>query len=116
MNQPDTHATPAAEPDMRSVLKHEFLTLMGTIVGIGIALGALLLTTTGRIETRLDSAIAEAGADRRAFQAQAAADRHASHASMNEFRKRMDEHRADMQRLGERQARLEGQRETDTNP
>ena len=75
------------------VPRTEFLTLIGTMLGIGIALGALMLTTTARIETRLDNAIAEAAADRRAFQAG------------------MEQHRRDMQRLGERQARLEGQRE-----
>ena len=140
MSQPDTKTAPAVQPEARSVPKYEFFTIIGTIVGIGIALGALLLTTTGRIEARLDSAIVEAAAERRAFEAQAAADRRASDAKMDEFRKRMDESRAasdakmdefrkrmdesraasdakmdefrrHMQRLGERQALLEGQRE-----
>ena len=77
------------------------------ILGVGVALIAVLVTATGlilattnRIEARLDSAIAEAAADRRA-----------SDAKMDEFRSRMDEFRGHMQRLGERQARLEGQRE-----
>ncbi|MDE0334488.1 MAG: hypothetical protein OXI64_05975 [Defluviicoccus sp.] len=80
-----------------SVPRTEFLSLIGTMLGIGIALSALMLTTTVRIETRLDSAIAAAAEDRRAFQAS------------------MDQHRRDMQRLGERQARLEGQREGATS-
>ena len=80
--------------------KYEFITIMIAVVGIGVTLGALLLNAASDIKTqiaatnaRLDSAIAEAAADRRAFQAS------------------MDQYRRDMQRLGERQARLEGQRE-----
>ena len=107
MDQPDTKTAPAVQPEARSVPKYEFFTIIGTIVGIGIALGAVLLDNTHR----LDSAIAEASADRRAadakmdeFRAEAAADRRAFQASMDEYRR-------DMRRLGERQARLEGQRE-----
>lgn len=110
MNQPGTKTDPMNQPESRSVLKHEFLTLMGTILGIGVALSVFLHITTDRIESRidttnsridniatrienrLDAAIAAAAADRRSFQAS------------------MDEFRGHMQRLGERQARLEGQR------
>ena len=66
-----------------------------------------MLTATDRIGSPLDKALAE----RSAYQAEAAADRRAFQAEMDEFRKRMDEYRADMQRLGERQGHLEGQRE-----
>ena len=165
MSQSRTKAAPVSETESRSVLKAEFLTLMGTIIGIGIALGALVLTTTGRIETRLDNAISEAAADRRAgdekmaefgrrmdearraedakmeefrrrmgearraedakmeeFRRRMGEARRAEDAKMEEFRRRMDEnHRASeskmdefrgqMRHLGERQARLEGQRE-----
>ena len=100
MNEPDTTTTPVPEPETRSVLKPDII----AILGVGVALIAVLVTATGlvlatahRIENqiastnaRLDSAIAEAAADRRAFQAS------------------MDQYRRDMQRLGERQARLEG--------
>ncbi len=99
------------QPGTRSVPKHEFITIMIAVVGIGVALGGLLLNAAFRIETRLDNAIAQAAADRRAtdakmdqFRAQAAADRRAADARMDEFRRHM-------QRLGERQARIEGQRE-----
>ena len=92
--------TPTPKRKVRSVPKYEFVTILIAVIGIGITLGTLLLTTTGRIEARLDSAIAEAAADRRA-----------SDAKMDEFRNRMDDFRNHMQRLGERQARLEGQRE-----
>ena len=102
MTEPDTATAAAPEPETRTVPKYEFLTIIGTIVAMGIALGSLLLDATGRI----DDAIAEAAADRRAsdakmdeFRAQAAADRRAADAKMNEFRRHM-------QRLGEGQARL----------
>ena len=132
MTEPDTHTAPTMEAGTMSVLKPDII----AILSVGVALGLLMLTTTGRIESqiagtnaRLDSAIAEAAAERRAFEAQAAADRRASDAKMDEFRaqaaadrrasktemdefrKRMDEFRSDMQQLGEHQARLEGQRE-----
>ena len=81
---------PAIRPWARPVRSYEFITIIIAILGIGITLGTMLLNATGRI----DSAIVEAAADRRALQA-----------SMDEFRRQM-------QRLGERQARLEGQRES----
>ena len=134
-----------------------------SIVGVGVALAALML----RVTARLDNAIAEAGADRRAADAKmdewrresnakmdewrresnAKMDewRRHSDAKMEEFRKRMDEHRdiseakmdewrrdsdakmgefrgrmdefrGHMQRLGERQAHLEGYRDGSAGP
>ena len=103
MDEPDTKTAPSAQPETKPVPRYEFITIMIAIVGMGIALGTLLLNNTDR----LDSAIAQAAADRRAFQAEAAADRRAADAKMDEFRRQM-------RRLGERQARLEGQREADT--
>jgi len=101
MTEPDADTAPAVQPKTRPVPKYEFITILIAVVGIGVTLGGLLLNAAGRIEAqiattnaRLDSAIARADADRRAFQAS------------------MDEYRRDMQRLGERQARLEGQRES----
>lgn len=96
----------------------ELLAVLVTMLGIGVALAALILTVSARGIARLDRHIAEAAADRRAFEAQAAADRRAADAKMDEwlrasdtkmdeFRKRMDEFRGHMQRLGERQARVE---------
>ena len=102
---------PAIRPWARPVRNYEFITIMIAILGIGIALGTLVLTTTGRIEARLDSAIAEAAADRRASDAKMEEWR----SSMDQYRRdsdaKMDEFRSHMQRLGERQARLEGQRD-----
>ena len=113
----------------RSVLTPEVI----AVVTVGLALGALYVATTDRVVTRLDNAIAESAADRRAFleradadrrafqaeaaserrafQEQAAADRRAFQSGMDEFRKRMDEFRRDMQGLGQRQSHLEGQRQ-----
>ncbi|MDE0172435.1 MAG: hypothetical protein OXM60_03340 [Defluviicoccus sp.] len=67
----------------------ELLAVLVTMLGIGVALAALILTVSARGISRLDQHIAEAAADRRAFQAS------------------MDEYRRDMQRFGERQARVE---------
>ena len=94
-------------PEIRSALTPNLI----AIIGVGVALGILMLDTAGRIESRLDRAIAESQADVRAFQAQAAADRRAHRASMDEFGKRMDEsyqrmdeYRDYMQLLGERES------------
>ena len=100
MSNPDTKIAPATQPDTRSVPKNEFVTIMIAVVGIGVTLGGLLLNAAFRIETRLDNI--ETRID--TASAQAAADRRAADARMDEFRRHM-------QRLGERQARLEGQRE-----
>ena len=86
MSESDTKTVPAAQPETRSVPKYEFFTIIGTIVRMGIALGALLLDNTHR----LDSAIAKAAADRRA-----------SDAKMDELRRKMDDFRRHMQRLRE---------------
>lgn len=94
-----------------------------SIIGVGVALAALML----RVTARLDNAIAEAGADRRAADAKmdewrresnAKMDewRRHSDAKMDEFRGRMDEFRGHMQRLGERQAHLEGYRDGSAGP
>ncbi len=64
--------------------------IIGSIVAVGLALAVLILRSTSRID-----------ADRRAFQAEAAVDRRAFQAGMDDFRNRM-------QRLGERRSRLEG--------
>ena len=98
MNETVTATAPAPEPETMSLTRYQFFTIIGTLVGVGIALGALMLDNTHR----LDSAMAEAAADRRAFQAEAAADRRAEDIKMDEFRDRMAEHRRHMQRLGVR--------------
>ncbi len=69
------------------------------MLAVGVALGSLTAGLTlridqrmDRLETRLDGYIAEAGNDRRAFQAA------------------MDDFRREMQRLAERQSHVEGLR------
>ena len=68
------------------------------IIGVGIALAALILHATWRTDNKIEKHLSEAAADRRAFQAS------------------MDQHRRDMQRLGERQSFLEGNRATPSGP
>ena len=70
------------------MLTPDILAILITIVGVGIALAALIL----RVTARLDRHIAEAGADRRAFQ------------------ESMERHQREMQRLAERQSHVEGYR------
>ena len=100
-------ATATSDGSMRRRLRSVLTPEVISIVTVGIALGALSLNTADRITAFQ----AEAAADRRAFQAEAATDRRAFQAAMDQFRNRMDEFRGDIQRLGERQAHLEGQRE-----
>jgi len=69
--------------------------IIGAVLAVGIALAALILRATSRVD-----------ADRRAFQAEAAADRRAWQASMDDFR-------AAMQRLAERQAYVGGRAAAD---
>ena len=66
------------------------LSIIGTVVGTGLALAVLMM----RITARLD-------ADRRAADAKFDADRRAHQASMDAFR-------AEMREIAERQARVEG--------
>ena len=70
----------------------EFITIIGTVVGTGLALGVGLGMLIMRSTVRVD-------ADRRAFQAEAAQDRRALQGTMDSFR-------AEMQRLAERQSRV----------
>ncbi len=76
-----------------TMLTAEFITIIGTVIGTGLALGVGLAMLIMRSTARVD-------ADRRALQT-----------SMDSFRAAMDTFRAEMQRLGERQSRLEGMHE-----
>ena len=67
----------------------ELFGIIGSVLGVGIALAIMLLRVTARLDRRID----ESGADRRAFQV-----------AMDDFRK-------EMHRLAERQSRVEGRRE-----
>ena len=91
----------------------EILTLIGTVIAIGVALATLILIATARTNQRIDNHLArtddrfdkhltrtDAKFDR--YLAEAASDRRALQSSMDDFRR-------EMQRLAERQSRLEGQ-------
>ena len=82
----------------------DLIAIIGSVLGVGLTLAVLIMRTTARLDRRID----EAGADRRAFQAEAAQDRRALQASMDSFRASMDTFRMEMQRLAERQSRVEG--------
>ena len=71
------------------------------MLAVGVALATLIMRSTARMD-----------ADRRAFQAEAAADRRHSDAKMDAFRAGMDKFRAEMQRLAERQSHVEGALDT----
>ena len=79
----------------------DLIAIIGSVLGVGLALAVLIMRSTARVD-----------ADRHAFQAEAAQDRRALQASMDSFRAEMDSFRADfraeMQRLAERQSRIEG--------
>ena len=94
----------------------ELLAVLVTVLGIGVALAALILTVSARGIARLDRHISEAAADRRAADARMDEWLQASDTKMDEFRKRMDEFRGHMQRLGERQARVEAIHDRPTPP
>ena len=74
------------------------LSIIGSVIGTGLALAVLMM----RIAARLD-------ADRRAFEAEAGADRRAHQASMDAFR-------IEMREIAERQARAEGPLDSRTGP
>ena len=66
-------SSPPTESDPMSRLNQETI----AIIGVGIALGALILTTTGGLRDELRAVRAEARADREAIRAEARADREA---------------------------------------
>lgn len=109
----------------------EILTLIGTVVGTGIALATLILVTTARGNQRIDNHIAatddkfEKYLTRNdgkfdTYLAEAANDRRAMQAGIDEFRKEMqadmNEFRRQMQRLAERQSRVEGHQSSTAAP
>lgn len=89
----------------------DLIAIIGSIFGSALALGVMMMRFAARID-----------ADRRAFQAEAAQDRRALQASMDRADARMDSIRAynqasmdkfqaEMQRLAERQSRVEATQE-----
>ena len=121
-------------PPPRSRLPHETTTIVITIISVGIALAGLMLVITGDIreEARADraaslardetdraaalardeadraAALARDEAARAAWQAESRQLRDEATADREQFRQTMDAFRLEMQRLAERQSRIEG--------
>ena len=70
----------------------QLFTIVGSVLGVGIALAALMIGLIAWLRADMKTDRAEAARDRRAFQ------------------QSMDGFRAEMQRLAERQSTLEGAR------
>ena len=97
----------------------EVIGIIGTVLGVGIALAVLILRVTSRLDADRRAADARADADRRTAAARADADRRAADADRiaadaradadrRALQQSMDTFRNEMLRLAERQARLEG--------
>lgn len=69
------------------------VSIIASVLGVGLGIAILLMRTTARLDRRIDNDKAAADADRRAWQD-----------SMDDFKK-------EMQRLAERQSRVEGRLE-----
>ena len=76
----------------------ETRSLIVSIVGVGVAVVGVMMFNANGIHTSIESLRVEAAANR----AEAAADRRAHQAAMDTFRQ-------EMQRLAERQSRIEGE-------
>ena len=89
------------DADIGTSMDVNTLSIIGSVVGTGLALAVIMMRITARLDADRRAADAKADADRRAFEAKADADRRAHQASMDAFR-------ADMRAIAERQARVEG--------
>ena len=96
-------------------LSQETIALIGVLVaviGVGVALGALILTTTGGLREEVQAIRAEARADREASERRAAADREAFERRMAADREASERRMADFEkqiiRLTEQQGTLGG--------
>ena len=98
----------------------EILTLIGTVIAIGIGLATLILVTTRRSNQRIDNYLVKTDdkfdkyltrTDDKfdKYLAEAASDRRAHQSSMDEFRRQM-------QQLAERQSRVEAERAASPSP
>lgn len=88
------------------------LSIIGTVVGTGLALAVLMMRITARLDADRRAADAKWAAERRAADAKWAADRRAADSKWDADRRAhqasMDAFRADMREIAERQARVEG--------
>ena len=81
----DTPARNAGEADPTLKLSQEMI----AVIGIGVALGALILTTTSELRGEIRAVRAEGHADREAIRAEGRADREALEMRMARFEERM---------------------------
>ena len=77
----------------------QLFSIIGSVLGVGIALAALIIGLIAWLRADMKTDRAEAARDRRAFQQ-----------SMDGFRVEMRTFQTEMQRLAERQSHLEGAR------
>ena len=77
------------------------LSIIGSVIGTGLALAVLMMRITARLDADRRAADAKWAAERRAADAKWDADRRAHQASMDAFR-------VEMREIAERQARVEG--------
>ena len=87
----------------------ETLSIIGSVIGTGLALAVLMMRITARLDADRRAADAKWAADRRAADAKWDADRRAHQASMDAFR-------IEMREIAERQARVEGPLDGRTGP
>ena len=79
----------------------ETLSIIGSVIGTGLALAVLMMRITARLDADRRAADAKWAADRRAADSKWDADRRAHQASMDAFR-------VEMREIAERQARVDG--------
>ena len=90
----------------------ETLSIIGSVIGTGLALAVLMMRITARLDADRRAADAKWAAERRAADAKWTADRRAADSKWDADRRAhqasMDAFRADMREIAERQARVEG--------
>ena len=98
----------------------ETLSIIGSVIGTGLALAVLMMRITARLDADRRAADAKWAADRRAADAKWDADRRAADAKWDADRRAhqasMDAFQVEMREIAERQARVEGPLDGRTGP
>ena len=97
--RPDYGESRLAAWEKRAMTDPQLFSIIGSVLGVGIALAALIIGLIAWLRADMKTDRAEAAQDRRAFQQ-----------SMDGFRAEMRTFQTEMQRLAERQSHLEGAR------
>ena len=97
--RPDYSGRTLAAREKRTTTDPQLFTIVGSVLGVGIALAALIIGLIAWLRAGMKTDRAEAAQDRRAFQQ-----------AMDGFRAEMRTFQTEMQRLAERQSHLEGAR------